>query len=85
MWPEDWAATPASDRAWLDVLTVQLHTLQERIGDLEQRLKQNSGNSSQPHPLDRKANRPKPARRRHLGAKTGHVKMERAWWSSLTR
>lgn len=77
--PEDWAATPASVRAWLSELTRQLQQLQERFGDMEQRLKQNSGNSSQPPALDRKANRPKPTRRRHRGAKAGHVKMERAW------
>jgi transposase len=76
---EDWAATPASVRAWLDVLTGQVQTLQERIGGLEQRLNQNSSNSSQPPALDRKANRAQRTRRRHRGAKTGHVKMERAW------
>jgi len=77
--PEEWAATPDSVRTWLAELTRQVQRLQERLGDLEQRLKQNSGNSSQPPALDRKADRSQPARRRHRGAKQGHVKMERVW------
>ena len=77
--PEDWAATPASVRAWLSELTQQLQHLQERTQDLEHRLNQNSTNSSQPPARDRHAQRSKPLRRRHRGAKAGHVKMERAW------
>ena len=77
--PEDWAATPASVRAWIDELSRTVQALEERQRDLEQRLNQNSRNSSQPPALDRKANRPKPARRRQRGAKRGHAKMERAW------
>lgn len=76
---EDWAATPPCVRAWIDELTRTVQALQERLRDLEQRLQQNSRNSSQPPALDRKANRPKAARRRHRGAKRGHAKMERAW------
>jgi len=77
--PTDWAATPEAVRVLLSELTRQLQQLQERTRDLEQRLNQNSSNSSQPPALDRKGNRPKPTRRRHRGAKKGHVKMERAW------
>ena len=76
---EEWAATPPSVRAWIDELSRTVQALQARLRDLEQRLHQNSQNSSQPPALDRKANRPKPARRRHRGAKRGHAKMERAW------
>jgi transposase len=77
--PADWAATPEAVRVLLSDLMRQLQQLQERTRDLEQRLNQNSSNSSQPPALDRKANRPTPKRRRHRGTKTGHVKMERAW------
>jgi Transposase IS66 family. len=77
--PEDWAATPATVRAWIDELSRTVQALEERLRDLEHRLNQNSRNSSQPPALDRKANQAKPARRRHRGAKRGHAKMERAW------
>jgi len=77
--PEDWAATPASVRAWIDELSRTVQALEERLRNLEHRLNQNSRNSSQPPALDRKANQARPARRRHRGAKRGHAKMERAW------
>ena len=77
--PEDWDATPASVRAWIDELSGNLQQLQERVRDLEQRLNQNSQNSSVPPSRDRKAKRPKPTQRRRRGAKPGHVKAERAW------
>ena len=77
--PEDWAATPESVRAWIEELSGRVQGVQERLGSLEQRLNQNSRNSSQPPALDRKGNRPKPARHRDGGAKPGHVKAERIW------
>lgn len=77
--PDDWAATPASVQAWLDELRLTLQQLQERVRDLEQRLNQNSQNSSTPPARDRKAKRPKAVRRPHRGGKPGHVKAERAW------
>jgi transposase len=77
--PEDWAATPASVRAWIDELRLSLQQMQERVRELEQRLNQNSQNSSTPPARDRKARRPQSVRRPRRGGKPGHVKAERAW------
>jgi transposase len=60
-------------------LRLSLQQVQERVRDLEQRLNQNSQNSSTPPARDRKAKRPKSVRRPGRGGKPGHVKAERAW------
>lgn len=80
----DWNATPPAVqtvvRTLLETLQQQqsrLHALQQRVEDLERRLNQNSGNSSQPPSRDQKPNRPTPARSPHRGAKPGHPKAMR--------
>ncbi len=64
----------------LIALVIQLAERLERLeGEVERRKQPptTSRNSSQPPSRDQKANRSKPKRRRHRGAKAGHVKAER--------
>lgn len=49
---EDWAATPQSVRALVAVLLESIEQLQQRIAVLEERLNQNSSNSSKPPSSD---------------------------------
>jgi transposase len=74
---EDWSATPATVQALVRLLGAQVDQLQQRVAELERRLNQNSGNSSQPPSRDQKANRPTPSRRRPRGAKPGHAQAMR--------
>ena len=43
---EDWAATPKSVQLWVAVLLETIERLQQRITGLEERVNQNSSNSS---------------------------------------
>jgi transposase len=64
----------------LIALVIQLAERLERLEAEVERRKQpptTSRNSSQPPSRDQKAERPKPKRRRHRGAKAGHAKVER--------
>jgi transposase len=67
-------------REELIALVMQLAERLERLEaevELRKQPPPTSRNSSQPPSRDQKASRPKPKRRRHRGAKTGHAKMER--------
>jgi transposase len=76
---EDWKVTPLAVQAVVRSLAASLQQLQQRVADLERQRNQNSGNSAQPPSRDQKTNRPAKRRRRHRGAKTGHVKAVRAF------
>lgn len=72
---EDWAATPASVRRVVLALLQMNEQLRERIGKLEERLNQNSQNSSKPPSADGpgKAVRPsKASSGRQRGGQAGH-------------
>lgn len=72
----------------LIALVIQLAERLERLkgeGERRQPPPTTSRNSSQPPSRDQKANRPKPKRRRHRGAKAGHVKAERPLTDSPNR
>ena len=45
---EDWAKTPASARHLVGVLIQRISLLEKKVADLEERLRQNSSNSSKP-------------------------------------
>lgn len=75
---EEWNATPPAVRTLMQTLVANIQSLQARIAELERRLDQNSGNSSQPPSRDQKTNRPAKVRRRHRGAKPGHLRAVRA-------
>jgi transposase len=65
---EDWAATPPSVRLWVE-------TLLYRLADLEERVNQNSRNSSKPPSSDPPNAPPRPPHTpsgRHVGAQPGH-------------
>ena len=65
---EDWAATPASVRLWIEAVL-------QRLAVLEERVNQNSQNSSQPPSADPPNAPPRPTRTpsgRHRGAQPGH-------------
>jgi transposase len=65
---EDWAATPPSVRLWIEALL-------QRLADLEERVNQNSQNSSQPPSADPPNAPPRPQRPssgRPVGAQPGH-------------
>ena len=65
-------------------LAERLERLEAEVGQLK-RPPTNSHNSSQPPSRDQKADRPKPKRRRHRGAKAGHAKAERPLTDSPAR
>ncbi len=72
---EDWAATPAAVRTWVLTLLQTVAQLQQRVADLEERLAQNSRNSSKPPSSDPPNAPPRPTRTpsgRHRGAQPGH-------------
>ena len=72
---EDWATTPESVRVLVGVLLQTIEQLQRRIAQLEERLNQNSSNSSMPPSSDPpgKPVRPKgPATGRKRGGQPGH-------------
>jgi transposase len=67
--------------ALLDSLNARITELQQRLGDLEARLKLNSTNSSKPpssDPIGRKRKPPTPPSRRKRGGQPGHPKAFRA-------
>lgn len=72
----EWAATPASVRSLVKSLLTTVEQLQQRVAELEERLNQNSGNSSKPPSSDppqaRKYSQAEPSGRRRGGQK-GHV------------
>lgn len=72
----DWQATPAAVQALVRTLAENVAQLQQRLAEVERRLNQNSGNSSQPPSRDQKRNRPQ-RRGRHRGAKPGHARAVR--------
>lgn len=72
---EEWAATPASVRQLVLALMQMNEELHERIGKLEERLKQNSQNSSKPPSADgpsKPVRPPKVASGRRRGGQPGH-------------
>lgn len=72
----------------LIALVIQLAERLERLEAEVEQLKRpptTSHNSSQPPSRDQKADRPKPKRRRHRGAKAGHAKAERPLTDSPAR
>ena len=91
---DDWARTHASVQAVVRALVQvvqdqqrqrqvaldQIATLQQRVADLEARLKQHSGNSSKPPSSDPPSAPPRPARvprGRQAGGQPGHPRHER--------
>ncbi len=67
---EDWAATPITVRELLIALLENIEPLQQRVAELEERLNQNSGNSSKP-PSSDPPNAPARAKRTPSGRKAG--------------
>jgi transposase len=74
---EEWTATPAAVQALVHTLVSSVRQLQQQVAELERRLNQNSGNSSQPPSRDQKSNRPAKVRGRPRGGKPGHVRAVR--------
>src|SRR5687768_12879175 len=79
-----WAQIPLAAQAAILVLMQQyeqrLQTLQKRVDDLEQRLNQNSTNSSRPPSSDPphvKRPPPKPTSGRKRGGQPGHKRQQR--------
>ena len=73
---EDWNATPLVVRELVMRLVEQSEQLQQRIAALEERLKQNSSNSSKPPSSDPPNAPPRPKRTptgRKVGGQPGHV------------
>jgi len=73
--PEDWQATPLAVRVLLRHALQQIGQLQTRIAMLEERLNQNSHNSSKPPSTDRPQTPPRPPRPpsgRKAGGQPGH-------------
>jgi len=73
---EEWNATPPAVQTLVQTLVTSVQTLRQQVAELERRLNQNSGNSSQPPSRDQKANRPK-THGRVRGGKPGHVRAVR--------
>jgi transposase len=74
---EEWDSTPPPVQVLVHTLVTSVQLLQQQVAELERRLNQNSGNSSQPPARDQKTNRPK-VRSRPRGGKPGHVRAVRA-------
>lgn len=70
---EDWNATPLAVRQLVVALFETVAHLQQRVADLEERVNQNSGNSSQPPSADPPQARPRPASGRKAGGQPGHT------------
>jgi len=78
---DDWAATPLAVRELVLLLFQRIEQLQQRVAELEERLNQNSRNSSQPPSSDapNAPARPKrPASGRKAGGQPGHAGQTRA-------
>jgi transposase len=72
---EDWAATPIAVRTLVLTLLQTIEQLQQRVAELEERLGQNSRNSSKPPSSDPPNAPSRPQRTpsgRHVGAQPGH-------------
>jgi len=72
---EDWAATPLSVRVLVRALQEQVTRLEQRVGVLEEQVRQTSRTSSKPPSSDPPSARPRPPRRpsgRSTGGQPGH-------------
>ncbi len=67
---EDWVATPPAVKAWALFLLETVATFQKRVAELEERVNQNSRNSSKP-PSSDPPNAPPPAKQTPSGRKAG--------------
>lgn len=67
---EDWAATPPAVKAWVLSLLETVAVLQKRLAELEERVNQNSRNSSKP-PSSDPPNAPPPPKQTPSGRKAG--------------
>jgi IS1 family transposase len=73
---EDWTATPIVVRQLVLTLLGTVEHLQQRVAELEERINQNSGNSSKPPSSDPPNTSPRPARPasgRKAGGQPGHA------------
>ena len=73
---EDWSATPPAVRELIGLLLQRLGALEQQIAQLQERLNQNSGNSSKPPSSDPPNAPPRPKRTpsgRKLGGQPGHI------------
>jgi transposase len=73
--PEDWQQTPASVRVWITVLGAEIKQLKDTVEKLQEIVKRNSQNSSQPPSQDRpdqKPNKEKPSQPRQRGGQPRH-------------
>jgi len=73
---EDWAATPLAVKAWVLALLETVATLQKRLAELEERVNQNSRNSSKPPSSDPPNAPPRPKAApsgRKAGGQPGHA------------
>jgi len=73
---EDWNVTPLAVRQLVMALFETVASLQQRVADLEERVNQNSGNSSQPPSADPPHAPPRPSRPasgRKAGGQPGHA------------
>ena len=73
---EDWSTTPTAVRELILTLFGTVEHLQHRVAELEERLNQNSGNSSQPPSSDSPNAPPRPSRPssgRKAGGQPGHA------------
>src|SRR2546425_10096125 len=75
---EEWNATPPAVQALIRTLVTSVQQLRQQVAELEHRLNQNSGNSSQPPSRDQKTNRRTTGPGRPRGAKPGHARAVRA-------
>jgi hypothetical protein len=72
----DWNATPLAVREWVLAWLGTVEQLQQRVAELEERLNQNSRNSSKPPSADPPQTPPRPARPatgRSAGGQPGHT------------
>jgi transposase len=72
---EDWTATPSAVRELIGVLLQRLGALEQQVAQLQERLNQNSGNSSKPPSSDPPNAPPRPKRTpsgRKRGGQPGH-------------
>ncbi|HEX3054064.1 MAG TPA: DUF6444 domain-containing protein [Aggregatilineaceae bacterium] len=56
--PEDWQQTPPSVRVWVTVMAAEIKQLKETVEKLQEMVKRNSQNSSQPPSQDRPDQKP---------------------------
>ena len=73
--PEDWQQTPVSVRVWVTALGAEIKQLKETVEKLQEIVKRNSQNSSQPPSQDRPDQKPvkeKPSQPRKRGGQPRH-------------